>query len=126
MSAGLRCFPQQSCYVRSQLDLEIITFPLCPVESVEITGSLPAKMPVCPWPAARGSFAQGRSCSNPSTRCSSRWLAFPGRNMITRARSMVIKSAADHFVQVRQYRIPSGASASCPTASGSSRSRLGT
>jgi hypothetical protein len=45
MSTGLRCFPEQSCYVRSQLDLEIVTFPLCPVGSVEITGSLPAKMP---------------------------------------------------------------------------------
>ena len=45
MSTGLRRFPEQSCYVRSQLDLEIITFLLCPVWSVEITGSLPAKMP---------------------------------------------------------------------------------
>jgi len=28
MSTGLRRFPEQSCYVRSQLDLEIVTFPL--------------------------------------------------------------------------------------------------
>jgi len=45
MSTGLRCFPEQSCYVRSQLDLEIVSFPLCPVGSVEIAGGLPAKMP---------------------------------------------------------------------------------
>ncbi len=45
MSTGFRRFPEQSCYVRSQLDLEIITFQLCPAGSVEITRSLPAKMP---------------------------------------------------------------------------------
>ncbi len=34
MSTGLRCFPEQSCYVRSQLDLEIVTFPLSPAQGV--------------------------------------------------------------------------------------------
>ncbi len=45
MSIGLRRFPEQPCYVRSELDLEIITFRRCPAGSVEITGSLPAKLP---------------------------------------------------------------------------------